>query len=327
MRAWLLDELKGIDRLRLTDVPDPEPKAGEAILEVKFAALNPADRYLAERQYPMNPPLPHVLGRDGVGTVVKTGAGVSEVQVGDKRAILRGDVGGNRWGTFAQRVAVPVENLVETPDGWSDEERAGATLVYLTAYQALMMWGDLPAKAVVLVTGASGGVGVATIQLATAMGHTVYGLSRDPEKSRKLEGLGAAAVLNPQDDDWRKAFKAQLAPRRVDLAIDNIGGKLLPEVIDTLADNGRVSLVGRLAGPVPNFNTASLFFRRLRLGGVSVGAYTNTESRAAWQEVLRLLASRRARPLVDSVFPFDQLPQAFERLAKGPMGKVLLKTS
>jgi NADPH2:quinone reductase len=218
-----------------------------------------------------------------------------------------------------------VENLVETPDDWSDEEGAGATLVYLTAYQALTMWGDLPAKAVVLVTGASGGVGVAAIQLAVAMGHTVYGLSRDPDKSRKLEKLGATAVFNPQDDQWRKTLKA-LAPHRVDLAIDNIGGKLLPEVIETLADNGRVSLVGRLAGPVPSFNTATLFFRRLRLGGVSVGAYTNAESRAAWQEVLRLLASRGARPLVDSVFPFDQLPQAFERLARGPMGKVLLKT-
>jgi NADPH2:quinone reductase len=324
MRAWLLDELKGIDHLRLADVPDPAPKPGEAILEVRFAALNPADRYLAERQYPMNPPLPHVLGRDGIGIVLKTGEGVSQVKVGDKRAILRGDVGGNCWGTFAQRVAVPLDNLVETPDDWSDEERAGATLVYLTAYQALTMWGDLSAKAAVLVTGASGGVGVAAIQLAAAMGHTVYGLSRDPEKSRKLVELGATRVFNPQDDQWRKALKA-VAPQRVDLAIDNIGGKLLPEVIDTLADKGRVSLVGRLAGPVPSFNTATLFFRRLRLGGVSVGAYTNAESRAAWQEVLRLLASRGARPLVDSVFPFDQLPQAFDRLAQGPLGKVLLK--
>ncbi|HWQ92505.1 MAG TPA: zinc-binding dehydrogenase, partial [Clostridia bacterium] len=113
------------------------------------------------------------------------------------------------------------------------------------------------------------------------------------------------------------------APRRVDLAIDNIGGNLLPEVIDTLGDFGRVSLVGRLAGPVPNFNTATLFFRRLRLGGVAVGTYTNEEAHQAWQEVLRWLG--RVRPLVDSVLPFEQLPQAFERLARGPMGKVLVR--
>jgi NADPH:quinone reductase len=327
MRAWLLDELNGLDRLRLADAPDPVAQPGEAVLAVQFAALNPADRYLAERQYPLKPALPHVLGRDGLGSVIQIGDGVSQIRVGDKRAILRGDVGGNRWGTFAQRVAVPVENLVETPHDWSDEEAAGATLVYLTAYQALTMWGPLPENSVVLVTGASGGVGVASIQLATAMGHTVFGLSRNPEKSRRLEQLGAAEVLNPEDDKWRQNLKAKLAPRRVSLAIDNVGGKLLPEVIDTLGDNGRVSLVGRLAGPVPSFNTATLFFRRLRIGGVAVGAYSNSESRAAWQEVLRLLASRSARPLVDSVFPFDQLPKAFERLAQGPMGKVLLRAA
>lgn len=325
MRAWLLDELNGIEHLRLADAPDPSPNPGEAILELHYAALNPADRYLAERQYPVKPALPHVLGRDGIGRVVQLGAGVERLRLGDKRVILRGDVGGSRWGTFAERVAVPVENLVEAPSGWNQEESAGASLVYLTAYQALTMWGPLPTSAMVLVTGASGGVGVASIQLASAMGFTALGLSRNPEKSRKLEQIGAAAVFDPADPAWRQKLKSRFSPRRVDLAIDNVGGKLLPEVIDTLGDSGRVSLVGRLAGPVPSFNTATLFFRRLRLGGVAVGAYAISESRQAWQEVLRLLGRNDARPLVDSVFSFDQLPKAFERLAQGPMGKVLLK--
>lgn len=325
MRAWLLDDLTGIERLRLAEVADPVPEPGEVTLEVHYAALNPADRYLAERQYPIRPPLPHVLGRDGVGRVAQVGKGVSGIQMGDKRAILRGDVGGSRWGTFAERVAVPVENLVETPSDWTDEQAAGATLVYLTAYQALTMWGHLPASGVVLVTGASGGVGVASVQLASAMGYTVVGLSRSAEKRRQIEQLGAAMTFNPEDSQWRQTLKSKLAPRRVDLAIDNVGGKLLPEVIDTLGEGGRVSLVGRLAGPVPSFNTATMFFKRLRLGGVAVGAYTNTESRGAWTEVLRLLACTGARPLVDSTLPFDQLPKAFQRLAQGPMGKVLLK--
>ena len=99
----------------------------------------------------------------------------------------------------------------------------------------------------------------------------------------------------------------------------------LPEVIETLGDAGKVSLVGRLAGPIPSFNTAALFFRRIRMGGVSVGANTHDESRAGWQQVLALLARGGARPLVDSILPFDQLPKAFERLAAGPMGKVVLK--
>jgi NADPH2:quinone reductase len=324
MNAWLLDQQTGLGALRLAVTPDPLPQPGEVILEIRYAALNPADRYLAENLYPVKPTLPHILGRDGMGTVVQVAGETGGVRVGDQRAILRGDVGGNRPGTFAERVAVPAQNLVEVPAGWSEQEAAGATLVYLTAYQALTMWGPLPANSVVLVTGASGGVGVASVQLACAMGLTVIALSRSPEKSRRLEQLGAAHTLDPGDPQWRKALQTLLGPRRVDLAIDNIGGKLLPHVIDALGDLGKVSLVGRLAGPVPNFNTAALFFRRLRLGGVAVGAYTNAESRAAWHEVLALLGRTGARPLVDSVFPFPQLPQAFERLAKGPMGKVLL---
>jgi NADPH2:quinone reductase len=294
------------------------------VLRLYFAALNPADRYLAEGQYPARPPMPHILGRDGAGDVVSVGERVENIQVGDRFAVLRGDVGVTRWGTFAQLVAVPVQSLVKIPDGWSEDKAAAAPLVYLTAYQALTQWPDLPERATVLVTGASGGVGVAAVQLAVAMGHTVIGLSRDPEKRDKVKGLGAAHVFDPQGKTWRKQLKETLAGRGVELAIDNIGGTLLPEVIETLAYGGRVSLVGRLAGPVPQFNTATLFFRRLRLGGVAVGTYENVEAHAAWGKVLDLLNRTGARPLIDQLFRIDQLPKAFERLAQGPMGKVLL---
>src|SRR5215468_3020822 len=105
MRAWLLDELNGIDHLRLAEVDEPAVRAGEAILEVHYASLNPADRYLAERQYPAKPQLPHILGRDGIGRVAQVGPDTSTIKVGDKRSILRGEVGVNRWGTFAERVS------------------------------------------------------------------------------------------------------------------------------------------------------------------------------------------------------------------------------
>jgi NADPH:quinone reductase len=238
--------------------------------------------------------------------------------------VLRSEVGVTRAGTLAERVAVPVDNLVEIPEGWSDTEAAGATLVYLTAYQALTLWGPPAPGAQVLITGASGGVGAASVHLAHAMGCQVIALSRNEDKSRRLCEQGAHLTFNPQDPAWRRAAKAAIAPRRVDLAIDNIGGKLLPEVIDLLGENGKVSLVGRLAGPVPEFNTATLFFRRIRMGGVALTAWSNAETRAAWSEVLRLLNLTRARPLVDCVLPFVDLPKAFERLAEGPMGKVVI---
>jgi len=141
----------------------------------------------------------------------------------------------------------------------------------------------------------------------------------------RLQQLGANMTLNPEDKEWRQTLKKALAPRRVDLAIDNIGGNLLPEVIETLGELGKVSLVGRLAGAVPDFNTASLFFRRLRMGGVTAGAYTAAEAQSTWQEIVKLLERTGAKPLVDSVFAFNELLKAFAKLAQGPMGKVLLE--
>ncbi|MCC6422322.1 MAG: zinc-binding alcohol dehydrogenase family protein [Phycisphaerales bacterium] len=324
MKAWLLDTFSGIGSIHLAEVPDPIVGEGEVLVEMRYAALNPADRYLAEKQYPAKPPLPHILGRDGVGIVRRIGHGVKGIQVGQECIILRSEIGVNRAGTFAQLVAVPVESLAAVPGQWTATQAAGAALVYLTAYQALTQWGELP-EGVILITGASGGVGVASIQLARAMGHTVVALSRSRAKRDELQKLGAQFTYDPADPQWPDELKKTISPRRVDLAIDNIGGDLLPMVINTLGDHGRVSLVGRLAGPVPQFNTATLFFRRLRLGGVAVGAYTATETTAAWREVVALLAKSGAKPVVDRVFDFEQLPNAFDRLAQGPLGKVLLK--
>jgi len=324
MRAWLLDQFEGLSHLHLVEASDPQPASGEVVLDIQFAALNPADRYLSQGDYPARPPLPHVLGRDGIGTVAALGPGAHQFKIGQQLLILRGDTGVNRWGTFAQRAAVATDSLVIPPDGWTPQQSAAAPLVYLTAYQALTQWGDLP-PSIVLITGASGGVGVAAIHLAKAMNHTVVALSRGSTKRQKLLQVGADHVMDPTQANWPKELLERLADRRVDLAVDNIGGPLLPQVIQTMAPGGRISLVGRLAGPVPEFNTAALFFRRLKLGGVAVGTYSRPQAHAAWQAVVQLLAQTGAKPLVDAVFPFDQLPQAFQRLADGPMGKILLK--
>jgi len=321
----MLKEIGGLQNLELKEVPDPVPAPGEAVIEVQYAALNPADRYLAEGQYPAKPTFPHILGRDGIGKVVAVGNAVISPRVGEVRVVLRGEAGVNRPGTFAQRLSVPVEYLAPKPAGWSDTEASGAALVYCTAYQALTMWEVFAPNSVVLVTGASGGVGTASVLLAKAMGFRVIALSRSSEKQEKLVALGADIVLNPDSPNWRQDVKQALDGRRVDLAIDNIGGPLLPQVIDTLGDKGRISVVGRLAGPVPDFNTASLLFRRLRIGGVQVGAYTANEVNEAWKKIVGLLARTGQRPPVDEIFEFSDLPKAFDRLAAGPMGKVLLK--
>lgn len=326
MQAWLLPEVGTIDSLRLDTIETPPPGRGEVTLDVLYAALNPADRYLAEGLYPARPTFPHVLGRDAVGVISQSGEDVSDWKRGDKALLLRGEAGVSRLGTLAQQVTVPAECLEKIPDGWTDQQAACAALVYVTAYQALTQFGS-QSQSVVLVSGASGGVGVATTQLACAMGHTVIGLSRSSEKAAKLLEIGANWTLNPEDPQWPAALKQLLKPRRVDLVVDNIGGSLLPNMIDTLGMNGRVSLVGMLGGPVPEFNTASLFFRRLQMRGVAVGSYSAEENREAWRQVVAMLSRIHQRPLIDSVFPMRQVPAAFARLAQGPMGKVLVKVT
>jgi NADPH2:quinone reductase len=327
MKAWLLPAFTGVEAMQLREAGNPVAGPGEVVIQLQFAALNPADRYLALGQYPAKPALPHILGRDGVGKVTAVGAGVTGVRVGETRLILRSEVGVNRAGTLAERVAVEARYTAPVPEGWTLEQSSAAPLVYVTAWQALTQWKDLPEKGVVLITGASGGVGVAGTQLAHALGHTVVGLSRSEEKSAELRKLGAAHTLNPQDKTWRKTLKEALGARRVDLAIDNIGGALFNEVLDVLGVNGRVSCVGRLAGVVPEFNTASLFFRRLQIRGVAIAAYSHEESVQAWEGVLATLGRTGARPVIDHVFGFEEVPAAFARLERGPMGKVLVRNS
>jgi NADPH2:quinone reductase len=343
MRAWLLPAFTGIPSMTLGEAPDPTPEKGQVVLDVHYASLNPADAYLALGQYPGKPIFPHILGRDAVGIVSALGPDVKDIAVGDKRIILRSYVGVTKPGTLAQRVAVDASYTAPVPEGWSDTQAAAAPLVYLTAWQALTQWGEMPPASIILVSGASGGVGVATVQLAKALGHRVAALSRSAEKSEKLRDLGADWTLDPQNANWPGELKKILdaAPAiktqnsetktptapRVDLAIDNIGGETFTRMLDVMGNNGRISCVGRLAGPVPNFNTASLFFRRLKVGGVAVGTYTNAEAVAAWHSVLDTLAKTNAKPLVDHIFPFEEVPAAFARLAEGPMGKVLVQVA
>jgi NADPH:quinone reductase len=329
MRAWLMDSYEGVERLRFGEVVDPLPGPEQVMLRVRFAALNPADAFLAQALYPARPPLPHVLGRDGVGEVLAVGPGVDKVRVGETVGVLPGSIGVEVWGTLAAKVVVPAAKIALVPQGWSVEEMAGAPLVFLTAWQALTQWCDPPAPppagSVLLVTGASGGVGTATVLLGKSMDLTTVALSRSAEKQAKLKELGAAFVFDPGDQNLRKRVSAAIAPKKVDLAVDNVGGVLFNEVVAMLGQGGRISVVGRSGGVVPQFNTATLFFRRNRIGGVSVGHYAPEVAQESWKEIVGRLNATGKRPVVDEVFPFEDVKAAFARLAQGPMGKVLVR--
>jgi len=324
-----MDSYNGVENLRLGDVPDPVPGPGQVLLKVKLAGLNPADAFLAKAMYPAKPPLPHILGRDGVGDVLAAGPGVTGVSAGDTVGILRCDAGVEMWGTLADKVAVPAASVVPIPSGWTLEQTAGAPLVFLTSWQALTQWTDPPAPppagSVVLVTGASGGVGTASIQLGKSMGLVTVALSRSADKRARLLNLGADFVFDPADPALRKAVASAIAPKKVDLVVDSVGGALFNQVIAMLGYMGRISVVGRSGGAVPEFNTASLFFRRNRIGGVAVSDYTPEQAQVAWKEIVGRLDAIGQKPVVDHVYPFDEVKSAFWRLDQGPLGKVLVR--
>ena len=325
MKAWLLDRIgDGVEKLRLADVADPQPTRGEIVLRLVAASLNPADRYLTEGQYPARPTFPHILGRDGIGVVIAVGPDVDPSHIGQRRVVLPSEVGVDRPGTFAEKIALPIDYTAVSPANWTDEQAAAAPLVYLTAWQALNWWENDAATKLVLVSGASGGVGIACVQIAKSLGGTVIALSRGDAKTAKLRSIGVDLVLDSNDADWPKRLLAATHRRRVDLAVDNIGGALLNALVSVMNADGCISIVGALAGPVPEFKTAALLFRRIRLGGVSVTGNPMTERQQVWRELLKTLPSD-VRPLIDSVHPFDQLPTAFTALQRGPMGKVLVQ--
>lgn len=330
MRAWLMDGYEGVEKLRLDEVADPKPGPGEVLLRVKYAGLNPADAFLSRGMYPAKPSLPHILGRDAVGEVVAAGQGV-DAAVGETAGILRCDVGVSVRGTLAELVVVPAGSTAPIPAGWSPEEMAGAPLVFLTAWQALTQWSETetppPPGSVLLVTGASGGVGVASVLLGKSMGLTVVALSRSSAKGDKLKELGADFAFSPEDPDLRTKVMKAVAPLKVDLVVDSVGGALFAQVVAMLGYGGRISVVGRSGGPVPEFNTGTLFFKRNRIGGVAVADYTAETAQTAWTEIVRRTAEAGKRPVVDSVFAFEQVKEAFGRLAQGPMGKVLVRVA
>ncbi len=325
MKSWLLHRQEGLDAMELaSDVEKPEPQKGEVLLKIHYAALNPADHYLARAMYPAKPEFPHILGRDGVGEVEEAGPNVSKFKKGDIAAILRGEIGVSKRGTFAEYVVVNEDLLIPVPDGWREEEAAAAPLVFLTAYQALTQW-DFEQPGNVLITGATGGVGVAATMLAKAMGHRVVALSRSKEKGKELEKIGADLVLDPRDEKLAKKVKEFTGRDGIQVAVDNIGGEFFTQVVATLGYRGAVSCVGRLAGPVPEFNTAMLFFKRLRIGGTAVGDYSTEEAQKYWKVILDMLNKSGQRPIIDHVYAFEELKEAFARLEEGPMGKVLIK--
>lgn len=326
MRAWRFHSFDGLKAMTLDETPVPEPAAGEALVRVAYAALNPADNFLMQGKYPRPGKPPYSVGRDGCGVVEAVGEGCS-IATGAQVIVLRSDVGVSRPGTLAEYVCVPEASLAPLPAGWSAQEGAAGPLVHLTAWQALVDRGGLQAGQTVLINGASGGVGSAAIVQAKALGAKVVALSGSKLKWPTLTGLGADVIVDSRAEDCEKQVKEALGGGRVDLVIENLGGRYLQQSVNLVGVNGRICVIGLLAGFTSEIVLGHLIFKCVSIHGLNVGAYTPPESQAAWAKIVALLDKAGQRPLIDSSFPFEQCHEAFARLAEGPVGKVVLAVS
>lgn len=322
MKSWRFYEFGKIENLRLEEIPTPQPAAGEALIKLDYAALNPADKFLVEGRYPRPGKPPFAVGRDGAGVVVESRGG--RFQPGDRVVFLRSEIGVTREGTLAEYVTAPEDVLAPLPEGWEPWEAAAAPLVSLTAWQALVTEGQVKAGQAVLVTGASGGVGTAAVELAKALGARVVALSRSAEKRQTLLGLGADFAFDTEDPEIVVKVKDALGGQ-VDVVVENLAGPFLQKSINMTGMHGRICVIGMLAGIKSEITIGSFMFKRIHIAGIAVGSYSSAEAQEAWGQIVATLTKAGRKPQIDKIYPLEQVPEAFAHLSRGPMGKIVIK--
>ncbi len=309
-------------RPRLVEVAEPRPAAGEVLVEVRATALNRADLLQLRGLYPPPPGEPEPPGLECAGEILELGAGVEGWAVGDRVMALLGG------GGHAERVAVPAGQLMAVPEALSWAEAAAVPEAALTAWTNLVAEGGLEAGETVLVTGASGGVGSFTVQLAHQLGATVVAAGRDLERLEPLRELGADHLL--RDDDELPGRLREVTGGDADLIFDTVSGARLPSHLAALERRGRLVLVGLMAGPRAEIDLTRVLRSRLRVIGSVLRARPRAEKARlvkAFDHFARgRLEDGRLRPLIWRRFRFAEIADAYAAMeAGGLLGKVVIE--
>jgi NADPH:quinone reductase len=299
--------------------PDPAPGRFEVVIAPPFAGVNPADVLQREGRHPVPAGWPaDVPGLEVAGPVVGVGEGVSAFAPGDRAFGL---VAG---GGMAERVRALEHHLLPVPDALDARAAAAVPQAFLTAFDALVVQGDLVAGDTVLVNGASGGVGTAAVQIAHALRARVVAAVRAPERREAVAALGATAL------DGEAAFAAVRELGGADVIVELVGAPNMPGNLDALARGGRLVVVGARPGDEAHVPLRDLMSRRARLIGTTLRTRPPEEKAALIQafghRMLPLLADGALVPLVDRVFPLAEAAAALEHVRRpGKLGKVLLE--
>ncbi len=323
MKAVLPPPPEGERAPRLSELPEPIAAPGEALLAVRATALNRVDLLQLGGGYPPPPGESEIPGLEAAGEIVALGSGRVGWRIGDRvAAFLAG-------GGHAERVAVPVGQLLPIPEGWSFEEAAALPEAAITAWTNLVVEGGLQPGESVLVSGATSGVGTFVVQLARALGATVLAAGRDAARLERTRALGATATI-VLDDRLPERTRELTSGRGVDLILDLVGGAHLPRLVAALAPRGRLILLGLMAGGAAELDLTLLLRKGLSLRGSVLRPRSREEKTQLVAGFLAfaapLLAARTLLPVIDSVYPFDAIADAYAHLERSrPFGKVVVR--
>ena len=322
MRAVRIHEDGGPEVLRLEEVDDPVAGPGEVLVRLRAASLNHLDLWL--RQGLPSVPKPRILGADGAGDVAALGKGATGFEAGARVVLNPGFddgariVGEHMDGTHAELIAVPAEYVHPLPPTLSYEEAAAFPLVFATAYRMLATRAALQEGEWVLIWGIGAGVATAALSVAKALGARVVVTSRDDEKLERALGLGADAAIRT-DGDVVEEVRGLTEGRGADVVIEHVGEATWKTSLQAASKGGRIVVCGATSGPNPPANLHRVFWKQLSILGSTMG------TRDDFAAVYELVAAGRAKPVVDRVFPLEEVAAAHEYLESGrQLGKVVL---
>jgi len=316
----------GPEALVLAERPVPQPGPAEVLIEVAAAGLNRADILQRRGFYPSPPGAPSSPGLEVAGTIVGVGADVTEFKVGDAVcALLQG-------GGYAEYCSVDAGQVLPIPGSLDMIEAASLPEAMFTVWSNVFGFGRLQAGETLLVHGGSSGIGVTAIQLAVALGHTVFATAGSAEKCRFCESLGARRAIDYKTEDFVGEIAAATGGHGVDVVFDMVGGSYVPRNLQVLATEGRLVMIATQGGAKGEIDVLRIMQQRLVITGSTLRPRSAQFKRSIRDQLLQkvwpLLAAGRIRPVVDSVFALAEAGQAHARMESSEhKGKIILALS
>lgn len=323
MKAVLCKAFGPAENLVLEEVASPEPKKNEIVLDVHAAGVNFPDTLIIEGKYQFKPPFPFSPGGEAAGVVAAVGEKITHVRPGDRVMALTG------WGSFAEQVAVPGYNVMPIPKGIDFQSAAAFSMTYGTSMHALKQRGNLKAGETLLVLGASGGVGLAAVEIGKAMGAKVIAAASSAEKLAVAKAAGADELINYSESSLKEEIKRLTGGQGVDVIYDPVGGELFEEAFRSIAWNGRLLVVGFASGTIPSLPANLPLLKGASLVGVFWGSFAQRQPQdnlANFQQLFEWYAEGKLKPLVSQVFPLEKTAEAINALGqRKAVGKVVVQ--